>query len=30
MVEVELDRFEEACGVKYPYAIGSWLNNWEV
>lgn len=26
---VELDRFEEAWGNKYPLIIRSWRNNWE-
>lgn len=29
MPAVELDRFEQAGGGKYPYAIKSWRANWE-
>jgi transposase-like protein len=29
MALVELDRFEEAWGSKYPLIIRSWRNNWE-
>ncbi|KAA6305013.1 hypothetical protein EZS27_043336, partial [termite gut metagenome] len=27
--EVELDSFERKWGAKYPYAIRSWLTNWD-
>lgn len=26
---LELDRFEEVWGVKYPLIVRSWRNNWE-
>ncbi len=26
---VELDRFEEIWGAKYPFIIRSWRNNWD-
>ncbi len=29
MTLVELDRFEETWGSKYPFIIRSWRNNWE-
>ncbi|MFH5184836.1 IS256 family transposase [Paenibacillus sp. TAB 01] len=29
MALVELDRFEEAWGAKYPLIIRSWRNNWD-
>jgi putative transposase len=29
MAAVELDRFEEIWGGKYPYVIKSWRNNWD-
>jgi transposase-like protein len=27
--EFELDKFEQAWGVKYPYAVRSWRTNWD-
>ena len=27
--QMELERFEQKWGTKYPYAIKSWKNNWE-
>jgi len=29
MAAIELDKFEQIWGVKYPYAIRSWRNNWD-
>ena len=29
MAAVELDRFEQIWGGKYPYSIKSWRNNWD-
>ena len=28
--EIKLDKLEEKWGKKYPHAIGSWENNWDV
>jgi len=29
LAAIELDKFEQIWGVKYPYAIRSWRNNWD-